>query len=309
MARLSISSERPGLPRTAPARGVTGPIRYTYDSAHVAAARLPLPGRPWSRRVERAGARDAPACRWRPYAWTACAAPARRPVPAARALVPYPPDRRRCPGGHRPAAAAPGLPAAVGRSAGVAGGLPAHDRGRLVPDVPADRVHADGRAGQPGPADTPAGRVAVRRTTGGRLGPAPGHAVHPVHAGGRERGPDRQRPAQPSPGLAAFRLRGRGGGIPGPGLVGPPGLAVAAGTGGGPSRRDLRPVRRESVHVGGRPRRGRAADRERRVRPGVRAGPGLVRGSAGHGAAAARTAARPGRPAPELRVDRKSTRL
>ena len=232
---------------------------------------------------------------------TACAArPARRPVPAGRALVPYPPDRRRRPGGHRAAAAAPELPAAVGRPAGVPGGQPAHDRGRLVPDVPADRVHGHGRAGQPGPADPPAGRVAARRAAGGRLGPAAGHAVHPVHAGRRERGPDRQRAGSPPAGLAAVRLHGRGGGVPGPGLVGPPGLAVAAGAAGGSSRGDLRAVRREPADHGGRPGHGRAADRAHRVRAGVRAGPGLVRGGPGDRAAAARAAAGPRRAAPEL---------
>src|ERR1019366_6871830 len=132
-------------PNPDPARGRRECIRYTYESANVAASHR----RYWFLKTSGVPSR------WRPHAR------------AARAACREAAWRGRDVRGCRAAAAAPGFPAAVGRAAGVPGWQPAHGRGRGLPDVPADRLYSHGRPGEPRATVPVAGRLAARRPIGG----------------------------------------------------------------------------------------------------------------------------------------------
>src|ERR1039457_7069723 len=187
LAHLSIGSERLACPNPDPARGRRECIRYTYESANVAASHR----RYWFLKTSGVPSR------WRPHAR------------AARAACREAAWRGRDVRGCRAAAAAPGFPAAVGRAAGVPGWQPAHGRGRGLPDVPADRLYGHGRPGQSRAAGPAAGRLAARGPVGGCVGAASGHAVPPRAAGGPLRGAGRHPAAAPAalpPQSAAFQV-------------------------------------------------------------------------------------------------------
>ena len=149
----------------------------------------------------------------------------------------------RHPGGHRPAAAAPGLPPAVGRASwcprlgsqltivavsyqtyrltGSTAMVGLVSLGQLVPLLAGSLLG--------GPLVDAWDRRRVMLFTQLMLAAGVGRA------GG-------QRAGRPSAALAGVRLHRRGGGVPGPRLVGPAGLAAAAGTAAGPARRAVRAV-------------------------------------------------------------------
>jgi hypothetical protein len=235
------------------------------------------------------------------------AAPGRmRPIPPsrrrphARPVPPRPPRRGRGAGRHRPAAAAPRVPAAVERPADCLAGQPAHRGGRRLPDLPAHRLDRHGGPGQPERAGAAAGRVGAGRPGGGRLGPAQGPARHPGAARGRRRRAGRQRDARAAAAVADVRLHRRGRRVPERGLGGAARVAAPAGAPGRARRRAVASVGRVPGDPGHRPRRRRPAHRPRRVRAGLLAERHLVRGGvhrrgpAAGAQAAGRGGSRPG---------------